>query len=281
MDQLQSSSMRVFLTGHKGKIGTSIHRLLLKEGHEIVGFDILDGNDILDANAVERAMADCDSVIHLATLLGHDQPNDLKLTSGVIGTWYVLQAAEKHQVRRVVYYSSVNAMGLFQGEDKPDFLPIDETHPCRPGRAYGTSKYLSEHTCRLFTQRTGIATVCFRPPAVWTEKDIQHIKEARAQKPEFEWTPFWEYGCFIHVEDLAHATLCALTCPDPGHIPLLVTADDITSAALTSRELVDKLLPEVEWRGGPEYDADPYRSLVDCQRAQDILGWSPRYRWRP
>ena len=79
MDQLQSSSMRVFLTGHKGKIGTSIHRLLLKEGHEIVGFDILDGNDILDANAVERAMADCDSVIHLATLLGHDQNERSKI----------------------------------------------------------------------------------------------------------------------------------------------------------------------------------------------------------
>jgi len=189
MNQSQPSSMRVFITGHKGKIGTSIHRLLLEEGHEVVGFDILDGDDILDANAVERAMADCDSVIHLATLPGQDQPNDLKLTSGVVGTWNVLQAAERHRVRRLVYYSSVNAMGLFQGEDKPDFLPIDETHPCRPGRAYGTSKYLSEQTCRLFTQRTGIATVCFRPPAVWTENDIQHIKEARAQNPNLSGPP--------------------------------------------------------------------------------------------
>jgi UDP-glucose 4-epimerase len=38
-------------------------------------------------------------------------------------------------------------------------------------------------------------------------------------------------------------------------------------------------LPGVEWRGGAEYESDPYRSLVDFRRAQRVLGWRPRHSW--
>ena len=190
-------------------------------------------------------------------------------------------AAEAHGVPRVVVYSSVNAMGYFMGEATPDYLPFDEDHPCRPGRPYGIAKYLGEQTCRLFTGRTGVSTVSIRPPAVWSEEDIARIRAERARDADFEWGTHWEYGCYIHVDDLARATLCALTCPDPGHVALLVVADDISSATdLTSRELARKVLPEVAWRGGPEYDAEPYKGLVDNGRAKEILGWAPQYRWR-
>jgi nucleoside-diphosphate-sugar epimerase len=225
-------------------------------------------------------MEGCDWVAHLAMAMGKKNAPDVSYASGTVGTFNVLQAAEAHGVTRIVSYSSVNAMGLFMGEDTPDFLPLDETHVCRPGRPYGTSKYLGEQTCRLFTRRTGIPTVCIRPPAVWTDKAIESIKEEREKDAEFEWTPYWEYGCYIHVEDLARATLCALTCPDPGHIPLLVVADDVSSAHLTSRELVQKLLPDIEWRGGDQYEADPYKGLVDNSRAKEVLGWAPEFHWR-
>ena len=81
-------------------------------------------------------------------------------------------------------------------------------------------------------------------------------------------------------QDLARATLCALTCPDPGHIPLLVVADDISSVNLTSRELLQKLLPDIEWRGGDEYEADPYKGLVDNSRAKEVLEWAAQFHWR-
>ena len=171
-------------------------------------------------------------------------------------------------------------MGIFSGQGTPDFLPVDETHECRPRSAYGISKYLGEQECRLFTRRTGVPTVCIRPPAVMNDARIEEIKEARRRDPECEWTPHWEYGCYIHVEDLACATVLALTCPDPGHVTVLVIADDVSSAQLQSRQLVEKLLPQVPWRGGEEYASDPFRSLADSSLAQKVLGWKPRYRWR-
>ena len=272
--------MRIFLTGSNGRIGSVVERIFTEAGHEVVGYDIADGHDIMDPAAVHKAMEGCDWVAHLAMAMGKKNAPDVSYASGTVGTFNVLQAAEAHGVTRIVSYSSVNAMGLFMGEDTPDFLPLDETHVCRPGRPYGTSKYLGEQTCRLFTRRTGIPTVCIRPPAVWTDKAIESVKEERKKDAEFEWTPYWEYGCYIHVEDLARATLCALTCPDPGHIPLLVVADDVSSAHLTSRELVQKLLPDIEWRGGDQYEADPYKGLVDNSRAKEVLGWAPEFHWR-
>jgi len=272
--------MRIFLTGSNGRIGSVVERIFTEAGHEVVGYDIADGHDIMDTAAVHKAMEGCDWVAHLAMAMGKKNAPDVSYASGTVGTFNVLQAAEAHGVTRIVSYSSVNAMGLFMGEDTPDFLPLDETHVCRPGRPYGTSKYLGEQTCRLFTRRTGIPTVCIRPPAVWTDKAIESVKEEREKDAEFEWTPYWEYGCYIHVEDLARATLCALTCPDPGHIPLLVVADDVSSAHLTSRELVQNLLPDIEWRGGDQYEADPYKGLVDNSRAKEVLGWAPEFHWR-
>ena len=272
--------MRIFLTGSNGRIGSVVERIFTEAGHEVVGYDIADGHDIMDPAAVHKAMEGCDWVAHLAMAMGKKNAPDVSYASGTVGTFNLLQAAEAHGVTRIVSYSSVNAMGLFMGEDTPDFLPLDETHVCRPGRPYGTSKYLGEQTCRLFTRRTGIPTVCIRPPAVWTDKAIESVKEEREKDAEFEWTPYWEYGCYIHVEDLARATLCALTCPDPGHIPLLVVADDVSSAHLTSRELVQKLLPDIEWRGGDQYEADPYKGLVDNSRAKEVLGWAPEFHWR-
>ena len=271
--------MKVFLTGNRGGIGSVVERQLGEGGHEVVGFDIAAGGDILDHEAVVRAMEGCDAVAHLAMLMGRDNPRDQVFASGSVGTWNVLDAAERHGIQRVVHYSSVNAMGIFMGESVPDYLPFAEEHACRPGRPYGMSKYLGEQICRLFTERTGIATVCIRPPAVLSDERIAATRQARAEKPESEWMPYWEYGCYIHVEDLARATVCALTCPDPGHEALLVVAEDISSRVLTSRAWVEKLLPHIEWRGDESFERDPYCALVDGRRAQRVLGWRPQFRW--
>jgi len=168
--------------------------------------------------------------------MGRDHPNDQVFDSGTVGTWNVLDASEKECVNWVVSYSSVNAMGLFMGESEPDYLSFAEEHGCRPGRPYGTSKYVGEQMCRLFMERTEISTVCIRPPAVLSDERIASMRRAHAEQPESAWTPFWEYGCYIHVEDLARATVCALTCPDPGHEVLLVVAEDISSRAMSSKE---------------------------------------------
>ena len=272
--------MRVFVTGNQGRIGSVIESQLKEAGHTVIGFDRRSGNDILDGQAVRAAAQGCDAVIHLASLLGspRDDPDET-MQIGLQGTWHVLQAAQAAGVQRVVYFSSVNALGIFMGQAAPDYFPIDDDHPARPRSPYGIAKRLAEEMCRHFTANTGISTICLRPPAVFLPDRYAHIRALRRENPEREWSPVWEYGVFCDVRDVAAAAVLALTCPDPGHITLLLSADDIASDT-PSREMAAKLHPDVPWRGGPEYDADPRRSLLDARRAMEVLGWQPRYRWQ-
>jgi nucleoside-diphosphate-sugar epimerase len=269
--------MRILVTGDKGLIGRAVASRLREAGDSVIGFDRADGHDIIDPAALSRAAEGCDSIVHAAALLGRkdDLPNDI-MAVNVTGTWNALAAAKIVGAQRVVAFSSVNVLGIFSGNGTPDYLPIDDDHPVRATTAYGISKRLGEEMCRCFTLDTGIATICLRPP--WVTDDTRKASELakRAADPEAEWTPFWEYGAWIDVRDLAEAVHLALRCPDPGHMTALVIADDVASRT-PSMDLAARLLPSTPWRGPPL--AEPRAALVKSDVARLTFGWRPRHRW--
>jgi nucleoside-diphosphate-sugar epimerase len=271
-------TMRVLITGSSGLIGSAVVQRLCAEGDDVVSFDIAEGHDVLDAPVVAAAAAGCDAIVNAAGGFGgSDVPRDRTITQNVTGNWNILAAAQQAGIRRVVTFSSVNAIGIFRGEGVPDYLPIDDDHPTHPPTAYGMAKRLVEELCRCFTLSTGIATICLRPPAVLGPARRARFIAARAADPAVEWTPFWEYGAFLDARDVAGAVFAALRCADPGHVTALICADDVTSP-VPVRELAARLLPGVPWRGREH--TDPWASLVRCDRARDVLGWAPKYRWR-
>ncbi len=272
--------MKVFLTGSEGKIGSVVTRVLRDDGHEVVGFDLALGHDILNPSQVKKAMQGCEGVVHLAAHLGDEGKGGDIMAVNLIGTWNVLSAAAKVGVKRVVFSSSVEVFGIFRGERAPDYLPLDELHSCYPKLPYALSKRLAEEMCQLWSASTGISSVCLRLPGVFGAEDYEYIIDSRRSNPEFEWSPFWQYGAFLDVRDAAEAITRALFCALSGSEILLLCAEDVSSASLTSRELVQKLLPAVEWRGGSEYDKQPFKALLNTERAQRILDWKPRTKWR-
>ena len=271
--------MKVLVTGHLGRIGRVVEEVLRDDGYDVRGYDVQAGEDILDFESLVGAAKGCRFVVHLAALLRSDS-DAVMLGGNVTGTWNVLKAAEAASVERVVSFSSVNAIGIFLGERSPDYFPIDAAHRCYPSRPYGMSKFLVENMCEVFTRRTRIPTVCIRPPAVWNDARIEAIRAERKKDPSREWTPYWEYGCFVHVHDLARAVSSALRCENPGHIRLVVCADDISSERLTALELSAQLEPNVPWRDKGLHERDRYRTLVDNSPAKETLDWQPVYRWR-
>jgi nucleoside-diphosphate-sugar epimerase len=196
----------------------------------------------------------------------------------VLGTWHVLLAAEAAGSQRVVHFSSVQALGTSEGERLPDYLPLDDEHPRRAVRPYGLSKRLAEDLCEAFTASTALATVSLRPVAVWGPETYARVAAERAAEPRREWEPFWEYGAFVDVRDVASAVTSALTVPLSGHHRLLLCAADI-SASAPSLEIAGRLAPGVPVRDRRRYGADPWRALVDCSAAHTALGWRPRHRW--
>ena len=103
-----------------------------------------------------------------------------------------------------------------------------------------------------------------------------------------EWTTAFvdpwrdEYWAYVDVRDVADAVVRALRVQGVNHDRFLLSAQD-TSVPEETRALVDREFPEVPW---PTVDPDryfaddPYRSLIDCTHALEVLGWQPRHSWR-
>jgi len=278
--------MKVFLTGNRGKIGKVIETDLHSAGHDVVGYDRLDRKDILDVPSLNDSMKSCDAVIHLAALDIIDDPGSSGPSSHEImnvnlqGTWNVLTEASHAQIKRMVYMSSVDALGIFGGRGKPDYLPLDDDHPCYPTSPYDISKRLAEEMCRFWSATEQIPTICLRPPGVWTADTYLEIQAARNAKPEYEWSPYWEYGAFIDIRDLSTACICALTCPFEGFGCFLVAASDVTTSGKNSKELAQSICPDVKWRGGSEFQKNPFLSLIVTKNARSALQWEPKYTWQ-
>jgi UDP-glucose 4-epimerase len=145
-------------------------------------------------------------------------------------------------------------------------------------RPYGLSKKLAEDLCEGFSARTGIATISLRPVLVLRPDDYHTIEERWRKVPTSEWDPFWEFGAFVDVRDVADAVVRALEVPFEGHRRVVLCAADICGSA-PSLELAARLAPDVPVRGLAPYRADPWRALFDCAGAEELLGWRPRYRW--
>ncbi|MGK6351544.1 NAD-dependent epimerase/dehydratase family protein [Parapedobacter sp. DT-150] len=118
--------MNVLVTGANGLLATNTILALLARGYGVSGLirnpnkfllPPQDGlqlvvGDITDPNALERAMEHCDYVIHCAatteqSLLHYEDYHRIN----VAGTEHVIQAALKHQVKKIVYVSTANTCG--------------------------------------------------------------------------------------------------------------------------------------------------------------------------
>jgi dihydroflavonol-4-reductase len=149
--------MRVFITGATGFVGANVTRALLDSGYEVRAL-VRKGADTrnIDGLALERfegdlskpahlqsGMTGCDAVIHVAALYSLWRSDRAALyRSNVDGTVSVLEAAEAAGVSRVVYTSSVAALGVPRpGEVGDERL---ETIASALVSDYKKSKYLAE-----------------------------------------------------------------------------------------------------------------------------------------
>jgi nucleoside-diphosphate-sugar epimerase len=262
-------------------VGRSTVAELERSGHTAIRFDIDAGLDVRRDDHLAQAVGQADAVVHLAAVLGwHGESDDEFMDVNLLGTWRLLRHCVDAGVRRLVFMSSIDVLGVFKGHRAPDYLPLDDDHPCYPNTSYAVSKRLAEVLCGDYSRVFGLETVVLRPPGVWSTTTYDEIKALRRERPSYEWSPFWEYGAFIDVRDLATAVVRALVAGYPGAKPFGVAADDTNSSGPTSQEWAERLHPDVERRDGERFAGNPHRTLLDNARAKAALGWSPTQTWR-
>lgn len=158
---------RILITGAAGRLGSVLRRGLAPLAGEIRLADLTEVTDLAphesamafdlsDAEAVSRAVEGCDAVVHF----GGAPLESLwatVLASNIEGSYNIYEAARRHGVRRVVYASSVHAIGYHKLTDH-----IAEDAPVRPDSLYGVSKCFVEALASLYWDKFGIESVCLR-----------------------------------------------------------------------------------------------------------------------
>lgn len=284
---MNSSSGRILVTGSQGGIGRVLVPVLHNAGYQVVTLDRFASatdsshtpGDVRDPFLLRRLVQGVDTIVHLGAH-SSDLPGDdgEVLDVNTHGTWNVLLAAQEAGVKRIVYFSSINAIGGVGGHGRPLTLPFGDDHPHRPATAYQLSKHLAEEVCKSFAAHRGMTIIALRPTLV-TNPEL-HYPQWRRQ--EGDHVPSQDLHAYVDVRDVAAATLQALQAPLQGFEAVLLSAAD-TASGTPTRELVARSFDDLEWLGGgiDEYVRDdPYRSLVDFREATRVLGFRPHYSWR-
>lgn len=146
---------RCLVTGHKGYIGTHLHKKLEELGHEVRGIDLLEEEDILDGldHLIDFAP---EYIFHLACIprvaYSVEQPVHTAINN-IISTSIVLDFAKKVGAKRVIYSGSSSVVGNGLGPTSP----------------YALQKLTSELETKLYSQLYGIDTVTLRYFNVYSE----------------------------------------------------------------------------------------------------------------
>jgi uronate dehydrogenase len=157
----------ILITGAAGRLGRELRRGLAPLSAKLRLADVVPIRDpgpneevltfdLADESAVHAACEGVDAIVHFggAPL---ERPWDEVLNANIRGSYHVYEGARKHGVRRVVYASSVHAIGYHRLEDH-----IDANAPHRPDGLYGLSKCFVEDLGRLYWDKFGIETAALR-----------------------------------------------------------------------------------------------------------------------
>jgi dihydroflavonol-4-reductase len=183
--------MLAFVTGATGFLGSHVARVLSQQGADLrllvrssSNLRNLEGlkaetatGDLRDPASLEKAMADCDTVFHVAAdyRLWVRDPNEM-YRSNVDGTRAILEAARKNGVRNVIYTSSVATVGFgANGHRADEDSPVSLADMIGP---YKRSKFMSEQLA-LEAGRSGMRVVVVNPTTPVGEQDVKPTPTGR------------------------------------------------------------------------------------------------------
>jgi uronate dehydrogenase len=239
---------RILLTGAAGALGRQLRQRAseiathvrltdrdaitdLAPHEEFVAADLTSLSDMIEA------VSDVDVILHFGAR-GLEGPFDVILQSNIVGSYNVYEAARKKGVKRVVFASSIHAIGFYERTET-----IDAKAPTRPDSLYGVSKTFTENLSRYYYDKFGIESVCLRIGSCYPEPtDRRHL---------ITWISF---------RDLFQIVRLAATAPHVGHM--------ISFPTSRNRETFwdDRAASSLGFR--PEDSADDYREKIMASTPQ-------------
>lgn len=225
---------RVLITGGCGFLGAAFAALARAKGHAVTTADILPGADrpldASDPNAIAALVADVrpDAIVHLAAGLTDMGERDPVGTTrlNALGTAAIFAAAEANAVGRVIYATSISAVGPTTGA-------VGDDTRLAPGNVYGATKAFAEHlAAAMHTRPNAPAYLGLRfgyvygPGRVRGWREVQNIVDRVAEgERKLEYPDFPDPLDWTWIDDAAAVLLATIERPLPRNAVVNVVGD--------------------------------------------------------
>ena len=236
---------RILISGAAGRLGTELRRglaplathLRLSDRVEIADLQPNEEAVICELGDYDAVMAltrDVDAIVHFG---GAPLETDFEtiLDSSIRGSYHIYEGARKNGVPRVIYASSVHAIGYHELG-----AMIDADAPVRPDSLYGVSKNFVESLGRLYWDKFGIESLCLRIFSSFPEPADRRM--------------LWSYLSF---DDCIRYVAAGLTAPRLGHTIGFGISDN------RLKMVDDSLAAHVGFQ--PQDSAEPFRADVEAR----------------
>ncbi len=303
------AAKRVLITGGAGGCARYVAAELQEHGYEVTLFDRVSPSQVRKPWQTDlpfvlgdlTSLADCmraitlaqaNLIVHLGAIPWNTErqpgqkgaqvlPEDETMRVNTMGTFYLMDAARRLGVKKVVFASTFYVLGLgFRISKAPfrvEYLPIDENHPNRPEDTYSLSKVLDEEILAAFSRAYGIQTIALRLMGV----DYPHWRRHQfnvtpAGDPNHVGGPIGGTFQYVDAEDVALA--CRLSLEAEGLEPFeafFLSTD--TTLAEETRPVVERCYPDLKEMAK---NLQGYEGMISIRKAQEKLGYQPRCSWR-
>ncbi|NKB54017.1 MAG: NAD-dependent epimerase/dehydratase family protein [Rhizobiaceae bacterium] len=159
---------KIVLTGAAGRLGSYLREPLTNIADELVSTDLADDigtlypgesyqkGDLASLDEMMRVLDGAEMVVHMGAY-ADEGPFDKLLGPNFIGAYNIWEAAYQNGLRRVVYASSIHAVGMYP---KNQFIDTEVRH--RPDTFYGLAKCFAEDLGSMYWDKRGLESVHMR-----------------------------------------------------------------------------------------------------------------------
>jgi UDP-glucose 4-epimerase len=294
---------RVLITGGAGFIGTHVaERLVPHNTVTLLDIDLngplrytgmaTDGAvrkvdaDVRDYEAVAREVANCDVLLHFASILGVKKVIDnarLTIDTILLGTRNVLEAARNNsKIERLVNISTSEVYGNLM--DATEGVPASVGTGNDPRLCYASAKLMGEHMVWAYHRDFGVPTVIIRPFNIFGPRRIGSnavgvfVVKALAGSNVTLHGDGSQLRSWCYIDDFADALVASIDAPKAAgedfNIGNPVTAVTIYDLAVRITRLAGSSSQVITT---PHTFSDIGVRAPNSNKARELLGYSPRF----
>ncbi len=306
--------MSILVCGGAGYIGSHTVHELVKQNKDVIIVDNLQSGhmkavnpkakfykgDIRDSEFLDKVFSEnkIDAIIHFAanSLVGESMVKPLLyFNNNVYGMQILLESMVKHDIKNIVFSSTAAVYG------EPKKIPISEDDETNPTNTYGETKLTMEKMMKWVSKANGINYVSlryFNAAGALEDGSIgedhspeSHLIPLILQVPLGKRDAITVFGedydtpdgtCirdYIHVLDLADAHIKAVEYLQNGNESNIFNLGN--GIGFSVKEMIDSAKEatseEIKVVVGERRAGDPARLIASNEKAQKILGWTPKY----